>query len=316
VVPLTRKVAVCLLALAAIAGCRRQPPPQPAPAEFVLDDAMQHWYGRYDASTRTARANLPEHPAIDLAGTDFAPTDPVDITAIFDTAYTQGGHPRHVVVTAAVPHRSDKPGRPGDDLFHCLACRPVIGMAVFTLRNNSWLLESENSAADLAGSQGNAPQVQLVTLGADVHGVRLESDLEASDEASRSASLLVPWRETVERAFAAETAGSNRDACGPESPMRDPCYAWQRAIAFVPVPGQQYDDLTVTTLGTQLPPESATTAHARPASSSRTNHLTVNTRGKSQPPPAPQAIPFTGMERYRFRDGHYQPLATEDSNPR
>lgn len=309
-VPLTRKLAVCLLALLAVAGCRRPPPPQPAPAKFVLDDAIQHWYGRYDTSARTARGNLPEHPAIDLAGTDFAPTDPVDITTIFDAAYNQGGHPRHVVVTAAVPHRSDKPGRPGDDQFNCLACRPVIGTAVFTLRNNSWLLESENPAVDMAGRQGAPPQVQLVTLGTDVHGIRLESEFDARDQASRSTSLLIPWHESVERAFTAKTAESNRDACGPDSPLRDPCYAWQRAIAFVPVPGQQYDDLTVTTTGTQLPPETLSTpSHARPTASARP-------RGKSQPAPAPQAIPFTGMERYRFRDGHYQPLATEDSNPR
>ncbi len=269
---------------------------------------MQHWYGRYDPSTQMARANLPNHPTIELAGTDFAAKDPVDITAIFDAAYTQAGHPRHVIVTAAVPHRSDKPGRPGDDLFHCLICRPVIGMAVFTLRNNSWLLESENTAAELAGSMGNAPQVTMMTLGTDLHGIRLESQFEARDEASQSVSLLVPWRETVERAFATETAATNRDACGPDSPMRDPCYAWQRAIAFVAVPGQQYDDLTVTSSGTQLPPEIASPA----AKLVKVAHA----HGKTPPPPAPQAIPFAGVERLRFHDGRYTPLASEENSPR
>jgi hypothetical protein len=303
-VPHTRKLAACLLALLYLAGCRRQPPPGPAPAEFVLDDAMQHWYGRYDVSTRTARANLPEHTALDLAGTDFAAGDPVDITAMFDTAYTQGNRPRHLVVTAAVPHRSDKPGRPGDDMFDCLACQPVIGMAVFTLRNNSWLLESENPAAELAGSGGNPPQVQLVTLGSDVHGVRLESGFTATDESSRRMSLLVPWHETVERAFTTETAHSNREACGPESPMREPCYSWQRAVAFVAVPGQQYDDITVTDIGTQPPPASAAPGPARVLK-------TAHARGKSQPPALPQAVPFTGMERYRFNEGRYRPLPVE-----
>ena len=304
--PPTRKLAACLLALVTVAGCRRPAPPKPAPAEFVLDDAMQHWYGRYDVSTRTARANLPEHTPLDLAGTDFAPGDPVDITAIFDVAYTQSNRPRHVVVTAAVPHRSDKPGRPGDDMFDCLACQPVIGMAVFTLRNNSWLLESENPAADLAGSGGNSPQVQLVTLGSDVHGGRLESGFTATDEASRRMSLLVPWHETVERAFTVETAHSNGNACGPESPMREPCYAWQRAVAFVPVPGQQYDDITVTTLG----PEAPATGPAR------VGRTAGAVRGKSQPPTIPTAIPFTGMERYRFREGRYRPLPAEEGSAR
>ena len=57
------------------------------------------------------------------------------------------------------------------------------------------------------------------------------------------------------RAFTGETAYSNRDACGPETPLRDPCYAWQRADTFIAVPGQDYDDLVLTGSGTQPPPE-------------------------------------------------------------
>ncbi len=267
---------------------------------------MQHWYGRYDPATRTARANLPEHPTIDLAGTFFAPSDPVDITAIFDAGYTQAGHARHVIVTAAVPHRSDKPGRPGDDLFQCLLCRPMIGMAVFTLRGRTWLLESENPAVDLAGTRGNAPQVHSVDLGTDLHGVRLDSELRAVDEQSSTTSLLVPWHETVVRALAVQTSGSNRGACGPGSPMREPCYAWQRALAFVAVPGQQYDDLTLSASGTQLPPET-TAAPPKPSPAGR----------KRQPPaPEPQAIPFTEVERLRFRNGRYVPLPTDETPAR
>ena len=268
---------------------------------------MQHWYGRYDPSTQTARANLPEHPEIDLSSSAFAPSDPVDITAIFDAAYTQAGHPRHVIVTAAVPHRSDKPGRPGDDLFHCLACRPVIGMAVFTLRNNAWLLESENTAADLSGSNGQAPEVRLVALGTDVHGVRLESHTEALDYASGNMSLLVPWRQTVLRAFTAETARSNRGACGPDSPLREPCYALQRTDALVGVPGQQYDDLTITASGTEPP------SQGEPPPPGNAAHR----REKIEPPlPEPQAVPVTDVERFRFREGRYVPLETNDKGPR
>ena len=267
---------------------------------------MQHWYDRYDAAAGTARANLPARPAVDLAGSSFAAKDPVDITPIFDAAYTQGGHPRHVIVTAAVPHRSDKPGRPGDDSFHCLACRPVIGMAVFTLRKNTWLLESEDPAVDLAGSGGRAPAIRLVTLGADLHGVRLESRTEASDFASATVSLLVPWQEKVVRAFNQETAYSNRGACGPDSPLRDACYSWQEADAFVAVPAQDYDDLTLTASGTQPAPESdAEPAKTAAASRAKPTHR----HAKQQPaPPPPQTLPFTGVERLRFRDGAYTPL--------
>src|SRR6185437_1124437 len=112
----------------------------------------------------------------------------------------------------AVPHRSDKPGRPGDDLFHCVMCRPVIGMAVFTRRMNTWLLEDENDAVDLAGTNGRPPSVKLVTLGNDLHGIRLESHTQAADFASSGMSLLIPWQEDVVRAFTGETAYSNRDA--------------------------------------------------------------------------------------------------------
>jgi hypothetical protein len=266
---------------------------------------MQHWYGRYDPVTQTARANLPDHPSVDLSGSWFAPKDPVDIVVIFDTGYLQAGHPRHVVVTAAVPHRSDKPGRPGDDLFNCLMCRPVIGMAVFTRRLNTWLLEDENDAVDLAGSRGLPPSIKLVTLGTDLHGIRLESHTEASDFSSNTMSLLVPWQEDVVRAFTGETAYSNQNACGPASPLRDPCYAWQRTDTLEAVPGQDYGDLILTGSGTQPPPEIES---RKPAKSTRGH-------GKQQPePPAiPAAIPYTSVERLRFRDGKYVPLPDTDT---
>lgn len=265
---------------------------------------MQHWYGRYDAVTKTARANLPEHPSIDLAGSWFAPKDPVDIVVIFEADYLQAGHPRHLIVTAAVPHRSDKPGRPGDDSFHCFRCRPVIGMAVFTRRLNTWLLEYANDAVDLAGSRGLPPAIKLVLLGMDLHGIRLESHVEASDFASSSVSLLVPWQEDVLRAFTAETAYSNRNACGPESPLRDPCYAWQRQDSFAPVPGQDYDDLVLAGSGTQPAPEADITKKP----------IVAHVHSKHTPaPPTPEVLSYTSVERLRFRDGKYVPLPDTDA---
>ncbi len=303
-----RSIAVSMAALLMIGGCQRKPAPVEAPRAFVLADALEHWYGRYDPVTQTARANLPDHPSVDLAGSWFAPKDPVDIVVVFDAGYLQAGHPRHVVVTAAVPHRSDKPGRPGDDLFNCFTCRPVLGMAVFTRRLNTWLLEDENDAVDLAGSRGLPPSIKLVTLGTDLHGIRLESHTEASDFSSTTLSLLVPWQEDVVRAFTGETAYSNRNACGPDSPLRDPCYAWQRTDTLAPVPGQDYDDLVLTGSGTQPPPDVATPPKTSPASLTRGRR-----KQKPEPPAIPVAIPYTSVERLRFRDGTYLPLPDTDT---
>jgi hypothetical protein len=240
-----------------------------------------------------------------LTGSWFAPRDPVDITVIFDAAYTQAGHPRHVVVTAAVPHRSDRPGRPGDDQFNCIMCRPVIGMAVFTRRLNTWLLEDANDAVDLAGGNGKAPAVKLVTLGTDLHGIRLESHTQADDFAGTRVSILIPWQEDVVRAFSEETAYTNRNACGPESPLRDPCYSWQRTDSFVAVPGQDYDDLVLTGSGTQPPPD-LDKPKAPPV-----HHA----RGKQPAPSSPPvAIPYTSVERLRFKDGKYVPLPDTDTS--
>ena len=301
-----RPIAASAAALLLLGGCQRKTAPVEAPRPFVLADAITHWYGRYDPATQTARANLPDHPSVDLTGSWFAPTDPVDIVVIFEAAYLQAGHPRHVVVTAAVPHRSDKPGRPGDDSFSCLTCRPVIGMAVFTRRLNTWLLEDANDAVDLAGGNGHPPSVRLVTVGTDLHGIRLESRTQTDDFASSSVSLLVPWQEDVVRAFSEETAYTNRDACGPESPLRDPCYAWHRVDAFADVPGQDYDDLVLTGSGTQPPPDLDTSPKARPAKPS-------HDRQKSEPSAVPAALPYTSVERLRFRDGKYQPMPDTDT---
>jgi hypothetical protein len=301
----SRFIAASAAALFLLGGCQRKPAPVETPRPFVLADAMTHWYGRYDPATQTARANLPERPSVDLTGSWFAPKDPVDIVVIFDAPYLQAGHPRHVVVTAAVPHRSDKPGRPGDDLFNCILCRPVIGMAIFTRRLNTWLLEDENEAVDLAGGNGRPPAVKLVTLGTDVHGIRLESHIEASDFSTSSISLLVPWQEDVLRAFTGETGYSNGGACGPDSPLREPCYAWQRVDTLVPVPSQDYDDLVLTGSGTQPPPETESAKAAKPTR--------AHGRQKPQPLPVPSAIPYTSVERLRFRDGRYVPLPDTDA---
>jgi hypothetical protein len=299
-----RPIAAYAAALLLFAGCQRKPAPVEAPRPFVLADAMQHWYGRYDPSTQTARANLPELPSANLVGSWFAPRDPVDIVVIFDAGYLQSGHPRHVVVTAAVPHRSDKPGRPGDDLFQCITCRPVIGMAVFTRRLNTWLLEDANDAVDLAGGNGKPPSVKLVTLGTDHHGIRLESQTQADDFTSSSVSILVPWQEDVVRAFSQETAYSNRGTCGPQSPLRDPCYSWQRVDTFADVPGQDYDDLVLTGSGTQPPPE--VNKDLKPA---------TLPHGKTPATPAePAPIPYTSVERLRFKEGKYVPLPGTDTS--
>lgn len=303
-----RPIAASAAALLLLGGCQRKTAPVEAPRPFVLADAITHWYGRYDPATQTARANLPEHPSIDLTGSWFAPKDPVDIVVIFDADYLQAGHPRHVVVTAAVPHRSDKPGRPGDDTFNCIMCRPVIGMAVFTRRLNTWLLEDENDAVDLAGGNGLPPSIKLVTMGTDLHGIRLESHTQADDFTSSSLSLLVPWQEDVVRAFTGETGYSNRDACGPECPLRDPCYAWQRSDTFVAVPGQDYYDLVLTGSGTQPPPDLDTPAKAKSGKLTRGHG-----KQKPEPPAVPAAIPYTSVERLRFRDGTYTPIPDTDT---
>jgi hypothetical protein len=302
-----RPIAACVAALLLLGGCQRKPAPVEAPRLFVLADAITHWYGRYDPATRTARANLPEHPSVDLTDSWFAPNDPVDIVVIFDADYLQAGHPRHVVVTAAVPHRSDKPGRPGDDSFNCLTCRPIIGMAVFTRRLNTWLLEDANDAVDVAGGNGLPPTVKLVTVGMDLHGIRLESHTRADDFASSSVSLLLPWQEDVVRAFSEETAYSNRDACGPESPLRDPCYAWQRSDAFVDVPGQDYDDLVVTGTGTRPPPDLDTASKGKPA-----KLMQGHGKHKLESPAIPVALSYKSVERLRFRDGKYVPIPDTD----
>jgi hypothetical protein len=122
---------------------------------------------------------------------------------------------------------------------------------------------------------------------------------------ARQTTSRAPWQEDVARAFTGETAYSNRNACGPESPLRDPCYAWQRTDALVPVLGQDYDDLVLTGSGTQPPPEPEAVRTAKPAR--------LHGKQKPEPPPVPAAIPYTSVERLRFRDGKYTPLPDTDA---
>jgi hypothetical protein len=75
---------------------------------------------------------------------------------------------------------------------------------------------------------------------------------------------------------------------------------------LVAVPGQDYDDLVLTGSGTQPPPDLDVPPKAKPA-----RHV----RGKQppQPPAVPAAIPYTSVERLRFKDAEYVPLPDTDT---
>ena len=89
--------------------------------------------------------------------------------------------------------------------------------------------------------------------------------------------------------------------------MRDPCYAWQRADTFADIPGQDYDDLVLTGSGTQPPPDLDTSLRMRPVK-------VVHGQGKQSASSAvPAGLPYTSVERLRFRDGKYLPMQDTDT---
>ena len=83
------------------------------------------------------------------------------------------------------------------------------------------------------------PSIKLVTLGTDLHGIRLESHTEASDFSSTSVSLLVPWQEDVVRAFSWRDRLQQPRRLRPRQPAARPllCLAARRHLRRRSRPG-------------------------------------------------------------------------------
>ena len=147
----------------------------------------------------------------------------------FDAPYTEGGHPKHVVVSLLTPEPPDQYG--------CHACTPLIGAAVFTPVGPGWQIESQSLVIEDVAS---GHHFKLVQAGPDRHAVLVHQQDDHQGYELDRIDVLLPYRENIRRAL---TVGFNEsaspDACGDGSPQ-------STDLTFdIHSSGELYDALTI-----------------------------------------------------------------------
>ena len=129
--------------------------------------------------------------------------------------------------------------------FDCHACSPVIGGAVFRRRGGEWTLDAVSKAAVIAGGWGAPPQAEIVRIGSDLQGVRLNSGFMAQGEVVVTTSILVPFGRRLQLALWETTAEDHTAGlCSQSAPPN--CTKYQATFDYVPRTGSAVYDIQAT----------------------------------------------------------------------
>jgi hypothetical protein len=250
-------------ALAANAARPQTPAPAPlqVPAGFDIAFAMNALYGNYDAAAGTSISTA---PTTGLEYTNFQPGQKVNVKPFFAAASTTG---EVFLATFAVP---------ADGGFDCHACAPLIGAAVFVKSGDAWKLEASEKPDIIFGQYGAPPMAQLFQFGPRHTGIELSYTYGGQGVTDSHVIFLVAWNAGFSQAWSEIVSSDNSGYCGAQAPS--PCYAYHVELKFEEGVVTGYDDLTVTTTGTDL---------------------------SSDSPSGVRSV--TGVQHLRFSDGKYVP---------
>ncbi len=238
------------------------PAPLQVPAGFDIAFAMNALYGNYDAAAGTSTSTA---PMTGLEYTNFQPGQKVNVKPFLAAAYPAANEV--FLATFAVP---------ADGEFECHACAPLIGAAVFVKSSDSWKLEASEKPDIIFGQYGVPPTAELFQFGPRHSGIELSYTYGGQGVTDTHVIFLVAWKGGFSQAWSGIVSSDNSGYCGAQAPS--PCYAYHVDLKFEEGGVPRYDDLTVTTTGTDL------------ASDSQSGIKSV-----------------TGVQHLRFSDGKYVP---------
>jgi hypothetical protein len=157
--------AVCWLVGFAGAQNRKLPAVQ---GDYTTAKAMKAVYGRYDDGTKSSvwtpkRSGVYEKSWLGR----------VRVRPLIDSAYTDGGVMRHMLITWARPDALAGDDR--DEEFTCHACPVLVGVSVLRQGADGWRLESSELQLALTGAWGTPPQAKLQRLGAHIYGLTVQA---------------------------------------------------------------------------------------------------------------------------------------------
>lgn len=185
------------------------------------DEALKQLYHNYDPATKTAQwvctkapQAEPDRTCQDLDAKDVK-DETVSVSILLAAQVPEGGGTRFYLATSV------KPGRNPEE-FGCHACVPAIGAAVFIWDGEHWALESANSAASYSGGWGEPPEVGLISIGPQKHGLILSSTNMAQGYVSSVKELLAPIGKSVEEIWSLDDENDNFSAINPDEKTNDP----------------------------------------------------------------------------------------------
>lgn len=198
------------------------------------------------------------------------------VEPLFDTAFQEGGATKHLVIATLTP-------RPKRE-FSCHACSPILGGAVFRRDGDAWVRESTGELIQLSNAWHTS--LSLMQVGPDRHALlHLVDDIHGGME-SKHATLIFGVGGELAVRFRAD---------GIEAPGPGACALPTQHLTVKAVTeanrAQEYFDLVV----------DAKWNDATCRTSGEGDGIVVTSSGKE----------CRRVSRYRFREGSYQPLATD-----
>lgn len=234
-------------------GCHKQsnelPREQSKPEAFDLAQAMNMFYGNYDARNQTSAARLPQWEGSLSAGEEREKQ--MTVKPLFSTFSTDANVPSFILVTYA---------NAPDCVSH--ACAPTIGMAIFIQQGAQWTMDASNRAVTYLGEWGNPPSAELVQVGPNHHAVEISTTVRGQSEVSRVLQILIPWNYTINSALERVISDSDLVGCEDEG-VPVPCFKNSREVKFIRDDKVEYYNLEVKFTGTAFTSKDVTPMRVR-----------------------------------------------------
>lgn len=188
--------------------------------------ALKQLYRDYDPATKTATwvcTKAQQQPLHEGWSCSEGLTK-VSVSVELISQLNEGDTDKTYVIASATP--ANEPNG-----YDCHACAPAIGVAVFAWRQSQWQLESANAALGFYGGFGEAPTVDLVTIGMQKHGAMLWHQDIAQGYAWSNRWLLAPLNKDVQQVWSIQDENDNLGNVDPTDKLAD--HIAYRAVATI-----------------------------------------------------------------------------------
>ena len=228
---------------------KREKNTQPVPAQdggyrgvdedINTEKALLAVYGNFNPVDKTALwKNI--GPKEKLKSTGFSGTDGL-VTAAFDEHYTEGGKEKYIVVTKTVPAEQD---------FTCHACGPIVGVISFVRNTGKWVIESESKFVTTSGAWGELPEVKLIRLGTDKHGLRFDGSDMAQGYQTDYIFIVANFTNKFKEIFTLTTREDATGACESDKQNADCNWKYSTTVDLVGRGGADFYDIRTVKTGT------------------------------------------------------------------